>query len=65
MDAIIKTGGKQLKVEVGQAIYVEKLNVAEGEVVKTYPAIGSFVSKDERIEVYIKKNSASSEGEQQ
>ena len=23
--AIIKTGGKQVKVEVGQAIYVEKL----------------------------------------
>ena len=33
MYAIIKTGGKQLKVEVGQAIYIEKLNVAEGEVV--------------------------------
>ena len=29
MYAIIKTGGKQLKVEVGQAIYIEKLNVAE------------------------------------
>ncbi|HJD16239.1 MAG TPA: bL21 family ribosomal protein, partial [Candidatus Enterococcus stercoripullorum] len=27
MYAIIKTGGKQVKVEVGQAIYVEKLNV--------------------------------------
>ena len=25
--AIIKTGGKQVKVEVGQAIYVEKLDV--------------------------------------
>ena len=25
--AIIKTGGKQVKVEVGQAVYVEKLNV--------------------------------------
>ena len=33
MYAIIKTGGKQLKVEVGQVIYIEKLNVAEGEVV--------------------------------
>ena len=33
MYAIIKTGGIQLKVEVGQAIYIEKLNVAEGEVV--------------------------------
>jgi len=27
MFAIIKTGGKQLKVEVGQEIYVEKLDV--------------------------------------
>lgn len=31
--AIIKTGGKQVKVEVDQAIYVEKLDVeAEAEV---------------------------------
>lgn len=28
MYAIIETGGKQLKVEVGDAIYVEKLDVA-------------------------------------
>ncbi len=28
--AIIKTGGKQVKVEVGQAIYVEKLDVEAG-----------------------------------
>ncbi|MGY3749725.1 50S ribosomal protein L21 [Vagococcus acidifermentans] len=33
MYAIIKTGGKQVKVEVGQAIYVEKLDVATGEKV--------------------------------
>lgn len=33
MYAIIKTGGKQVKVEVGQAIYVEKLDVAAGEKV--------------------------------
>lgn len=33
MYAIIKTGGKQVKVEVGQAIYVEKLNVEAGETV--------------------------------
>ncbi|MFD1429913.1 MULTISPECIES: 50S ribosomal protein L21 [Lacticaseibacillus] len=33
MYAIIKTGGKQYKAEVGQAIYVEKLDVAEGETV--------------------------------
>ena len=31
MYAIIETGGKQLKVEVGSKIYVEKLDVAEGE----------------------------------
>ncbi|MGY3766533.1 50S ribosomal protein L21 [Vagococcus vulneris] len=33
MYAIVKTGGKQVKVEVGQAIYVEKLDVAAGEKV--------------------------------
>lgn len=33
MYAIIKTGGKQLKVEEGQAIYVEKLNAEAGEKV--------------------------------
>ena len=33
MYAIIKTGGKQLKVEVGQEIFIEKLNVTEGDVV--------------------------------
>ena len=30
MYAIIKTGGKQLKVEAGQTIYVEKLDAKEG-----------------------------------
>ncbi|KRM86516.1 50S ribosomal protein L21 [Liquorilactobacillus vini] len=33
MYAIIKTGGKQLKVEAGQAVYVEKLSQAAGEKV--------------------------------
>jgi large subunit ribosomal protein L21 len=33
MYAIIETGGKQLKVEEGQTIYVEKLDAAEGETV--------------------------------
>ena len=33
MYAIIKTGGKQLKVEKGQAIYVEKLDVKAGDKV--------------------------------
>lgn len=33
MYAIIETGGKQLKVEEGQAIYVEKLDAEAGETV--------------------------------
>ncbi|MGX7199099.1 50S ribosomal protein L21 [Enterococcus nangangensis] len=33
MYAIIKTGGKQLKVEAGQAIYIEKLDAAAGDKV--------------------------------
>lgn len=31
MFAIIETGGKQLKVEEGQTIYVEKLDATEGD----------------------------------
>lgn len=31
MYAIIETGGKQVKVEVGDKIYVEKLNVEAGQ----------------------------------
>ncbi len=33
MYAIIETGGKQVKVEVGQEIYIEKLDVTAGESV--------------------------------
>lgn len=33
MYAILETGGKQIMVEVGQEIYVEKLDVEEGEEV--------------------------------
>jgi large subunit ribosomal protein L21 len=33
MYAVIETGGKQLKVEVGMPIYVEKLEVAAGDIV--------------------------------
>lgn len=33
MYAIIKTGGKQVKVEEGQAIYIEKLDVEAGDKV--------------------------------
>ena len=31
MYAIVETGGKQVKAEVGEAIFVEKLEIAEGE----------------------------------
>ncbi len=31
MYAIVETCGKQVKVEVGQAIFVEKIEIAEGE----------------------------------
>lgn len=33
MNAIVETGGKQYNVEVGTEVYVEKLEVAEGETV--------------------------------
>ena len=33
MYAIIETGGKQIKVEAGQEIFIEKLNVEAGDVV--------------------------------
>lgn len=33
MYAIIETGGKQIKVEEGQAIYIEKLGADQGETV--------------------------------
>ena len=37
MYAIIETGGKQVKAVVGEAIYVEKLDVEEGSTY-TYKA---------------------------
>jgi len=33
MYAIIETGGKQLKVAAGEAVYIEKLNAEAGETV--------------------------------
>ena len=33
MYAIIETGGKQIKVAAGEAVYIEKLNAEEGETV--------------------------------
>ena len=44
MYAIIETGGKQIKVEAGQAIYIEKLDVEAGETV-TFDKVLSLVAK--------------------
>jgi len=45
MYAIIKTGGKQYRVEEGQVIYVEKLDVAADETV-TFDEVLSVVDGD-------------------
>ncbi len=45
MYAIIETGGKQIKVEAGQEIYVEKLNGEAGDVI-TFDKV-LFVGGDE------------------
>lgn len=48
MYAIIKTGGKQLKVEVGQPIFIEKLNVEAGEQV-TFDEVVFVGGEDTKI----------------
>lgn len=47
MYAIIETGGKQYKVQEGDAIYVEKLEAGDGEVVKFDQVL--LVSKDDKV----------------
>lgn len=47
MYAIIETGGKQYKVQEGDVIRVEKLDLAEGDAVKFDKVL--FVSKDGQI----------------
>lgn len=49
MYAIIETGGKQYKVQEGDVIRVEKLNVAAGETV-TFDKVLA-VSKDDALTV--------------
>ena len=49
MYAIIETGGKQLKVEAGQAIYVEKLAAEAGEKVTFDKVV--LVSDEGKIQV--------------
>ena len=45
MYAIIKTGGKQYKVSEGDAVYIEKLDAAEGDSV-TFETVLSVVDGD-------------------
>jgi len=45
MYAIIKTGGKQYKVSEGDAIYIEKLGVEDGETV-TFEEVLTVVDGD-------------------
>ena len=48
MYAIIETGGKQLKVEKDQVIYVEKLDAREGDTV-TFDKVLYVSDKDAKI----------------
>ena len=54
MYAIVETGGKQYKVEVGESVFVEKLDVAEGE---SYTFDKVLLVSDDKVKVgnpYIK-----------
>ena len=51
MYAIIETGGKQLKVEAGDAIFVEKLEVEAGEKV-TVEATVEKQGKERKVTIY-------------
>lgn len=48
MYAIIETGGKQVRVEVGQKIYVEKL---EAEIGQTYTFENVLLVSDKKVKV--------------
>lgn len=48
MYAIIETGGKQYKVEKGTELYIEKLDVADGETV-TFDRV-LFVNQDGNVQ---------------
>lgn len=48
MYAIIETGGKQIRVEEGSTIFVEKLDVAEGETV-VFDKVVAYSNRTTRI----------------
>ena len=66
MYAIIETGGKQYKVQEGDVLFIEKLNVAEGETVEfdqvlavsngTELTIGAPVVEGAKVSATVEKN---------
>ncbi len=48
MYAIVKTGGKQYRVEQGQSLLVERLSVEDGALVELEPLL--FVDGDEVVD---------------
>lgn len=65
MYAIIETGGKQLKVEAGDTIFVEKLEVEAGEVV-TFDKVLLISDKTAKIGVpYVKGATVTAKVEKQ
>jgi large subunit ribosomal protein L21 len=66
MYAIIETGGKQYRVQEGDVVFVEKLNVAEGETVEfdnvlavsngTELTIGAPVVEGAKVSATVEKN---------
>jgi large subunit ribosomal protein L21 len=65
MYAIVETGGKQVKVVVGESIFVEKLEVAEGE---TYTFDKVVLVSDDKVLVgnpYVKGATVTAKVEKQ
>lgn len=48
MFAVIETGGKQYKVQYGDVIYVEKLDVADNETV-SFPVVAVFGDGETKV----------------
>jgi len=49
MTAIFETGGKQYKVSEGDVVYIEKLNVSEGDTVAFDKVLAIVDGKDSRF----------------
>ncbi len=66
MYAIIETGGKQYRVQEGDVLFIEKLNVAEGETVEfdnvlavsngTELTVGAPVVEGAKVSATVEKN---------